>query len=119
MEVFGKERGFMMTVGASAEIAKLCPDHRLEKWTEMLRASDDVTSIENRAALIVALNKGYETNRAYSEEGYRPDPLTVEAVLALPNKTFLQLLNEALAATVPQREIESEPVKKNTGAGGV
>lgn len=117
MKIYGKERGFLMTVGASAAIAKLCPDHKLEKWTEMLRESDDVVSIENRAKLIAALNEGYEQNRAFSEPDYRPDPLTVEAILALPNREFLALLTEALNATIPKNEIESEPLKKNTGAG--
>lgn len=116
MEIFGKERGFLMTVGASAEIAKLCPDGRLENWGKMISGANDVTTIENRAALIVALNAGYEQNKAFTEPGYKPEPLTKEAVLALPNKEFLGLLADALKATQPQREIESEPLKKNADA---
>lgn len=115
MNVYGKERGFLMTVGASAEIAKLCPDGRLENWGKMISGADDVTTIENRAALICALNKGYEQNRAFSEAGYKPEPITKAEVLALPNREFLALLSEALKATQPSREIESEPLKKNTG----
>lgn len=114
MVVYGKERGFLMTVGASAEIAKRCPDHRLENWAAMLRDGDDAATIEHRAALICILNKGYETNKAYNEPGYTADPLTAEAVLALPSDVFLALLNDALKATQPKREIETEPLKKNT-----
>lgn len=114
MIVYGKERGFLMTVGASAEIAKRCPDHRLENWAAMLRDGDDAATIEHRAALICILNKGYELNRQYNEPGYTAEPLTAEAVLALPSNVFLALLEDALKATQPQREIETEPVKKNT-----
>ena len=116
MVVYGKERGFLMTVGASAEIAKRCPDRRLENWAAMLRDGDDAATIEHRAALICILNKGYELNRQYTEPGYTAEPLTAEAVLSLPSATFLALLEEALKATVPKREIETEPLKKNTKA---
>lgn len=113
MNVFGKDRGFLMTVGASAEIAKLCPDNRLENWGQLLTGADDVTTIENRARLIVALNAGFESNKAFTEPGYKAEPLTVAQVLALPSREFLALLSEALEATKPKREIESEPLKKN------
>ena len=113
MVVFGKERGFLMTVGASAAIAKMCPDGRLENWTKMLASGDDASTIENRAKLICVLNDGYEQNRHFSDSSYKAEPLTVEAVLALPSKTFIGLLGEALKATNPDREIESKPLKKN------
>ena len=114
MVVYGKERGFLMTVGASAEIAKRCPDHRLENWATMLKNGDDAESIENRAALICILNEGYEQNRAFTDPEYTAEPLSLKAVMALPSDTFLQLLGEAMKATQPKREIESKPVKKNT-----
>lgn len=114
MIVYGKERGFLMTVGASAEIAKRCPDHRLENWAAMLRDGDDAATIEHRAALICILNKGYELNKQFNEPGYTAEPLTAEAVLALPSEVFLSLLEDALKATQPKREIETEPLKKNT-----
>lgn len=116
MIVYGKKRGFLMTVGASAEIAKRCPDHKIENWAKMISAGDDVSTIENRAALICILNEGYEQNQHYRDPSYEVDPLTIGAVLALPSKEFLELLGEALEATQPQREIESKPIKKNTAS---
>ena len=115
MEIFGKERGFLMTVGASAEMAKRCPDHRLENWAAMLRDGDDAATIEHRAALICILNKGFEENKHFSNPEYTADPLTIPQVLSLPADQFLPLLNEALEATNPKREIESTPLKKNEG----
>lgn len=115
MEIFGKERGFLMTVGASAEMAKRCPDHRLENWAAMLRDGDDAATIEHRAALICILNKGFEDNKHFSDPEYTADPLTIPQVLSLPADQFLPLLNEALEATNPKREIESTPLKKNEG----
>ena len=114
MFLFGRERGFLMTVGASAELAKRCPGKRLENWAEMLKNGDDVETIENRAALICILNKGYEDNKHYSDPDYEMEPLTMGQVLSLTNSEFLKLLSEALEATQPKREIESVPLKKNT-----
>lgn len=118
MNVYGRERGFLMTVGASAELAERCPDRRLDNWAKMLKDGDDVSTIENRAALICILNKGYELNKSFQEEDYEANPLKMEQVLALPGDVFLSLLSEALQATQPKREIESEPLKKNTEAKG-
>lgn len=116
MEVYGKERGFLMTVGASAEIAKLCPGKRLENLREIFgEEADDASSIENTAAIVAALNKGYELNRKCSEPGYIADPLTVDQLLTLDMTTFRELTSEAVAAMTPRRTIESEPVKKNIG----
>lgn len=113
MVVYGKERGFLMTVGASAAIAKRCPDGKLDNWSKMLAGGDDASTIENRAALICILNEGFEQNKHFSDPTYKAEPLTIEAVLALPSRTFIGLLGEALRATNPEREIESKPVKKN------
>lgn len=118
MQVYGKERKFLLTVGASAEVAKVCPGQKLANLAKLFgTAADDVVSIEGTAALIVALNKGYEMARSFREPGYRPDPLTVEQVLTLDMATFRALAAEAGKALAPARTIETEPVKKKDDAG--
>lgn len=118
MLVYGKERKFLLTVGASAEVAKACPGQKLANLAQLFgQASNDVESIEGTAALIVALNKGHEMARSFREPGYKPDPLTVDQVLTLDMATFRALAAEAGKALQPERTIETEPVKKKEDAG--
>lgn len=114
MEVYGKERGFLMTVGASAEIAKLCPEKKLENLRAVFGTEvDDVSSLENTAAVVAALSRGYEQNKHFLDPAYKADPLTVEMLLSLDMTTFRAITSEAVKAMTPRREIESEPIKKN------
>lgn len=118
MQIYGKERKFLLTVGASAEVAKACPGQKLANLSKLFgTGADDVVSIEGTAALIVALNKGYEMARSFREPGYHPDPLTVDQVLTLDMTTFRELAAEAGKAMAPERTIETEPVKKKDENG--
>ena len=117
MEIYGKNREFLMTVGASAEVAKACPGQKLANLGQLFKASsDDVSSIEGTAKLIVALNRGYEMARSFREPGYQPDPLTMEQVMSLDMATFRELAAEAGKAMRQDRSIESEPLKKKDAA---
>lgn len=119
MIVYGKERGFLMTVGASAEIAKLCPGQKLENLSAVFSAdAGDADSLETTAKLICALNRGYETNQRFTDPSHKADPLTVDEVLSLQVEDFKKLQAEAVAAMLPKREIQTESVKKNMGEPG-
>lgn len=119
MIVYGKERGFLMTVGASAEIAKLCPGQKLENLSAVFSAdAGDADSLETTAKLICALNRGYETNQRFTDPGHKAEPLTVDEVLSLQVEDFKKLQAEAVAAMLPKREIQTESVKKNMGEPG-
>lgn len=96
MVVFGKERHFLLTVGAAAEISALCPDGDLGRIGEILGANYD-TSILSIAKVIVALNKGYEQRQKF-ETGEAGEPLTVEMVLALDMQDLAVLQRDALRA---------------------
>lgn len=119
MIVYGKERGFLMTVGASAEIAKLCPGQKLENLSAVFSAdAGDADSLETTAKLICALNRGYETNQRFTDPSHKAEPLTVDEVLSLEVEDFKKLQAEAVAAMLPKREIQTESVKKNMGEPG-
>lgn len=96
MVVFGKERRFLLTVGASAEIAELCPDGDLSRLSEVLSAPY-VQSMQSIARIIVALNKGYEQRQKFNGEEYN-DPLTVDMVMSLDTDEVRELQREALSA---------------------
>lgn len=119
MTVYGKERGFLMTVGASAEIAKLCPGQKLENLSAVFSAdAGDADSLETTAKLICALNRGYETNQRFTDPSHKAEPLTIDEVLSLQVEDFKKLQAEAVAAMLPKREIQTESVKKNMGEPG-
>ena len=120
MTVHGKERGFLLTVGASAEIAELCPGGELDRIGEVLEGPYAKT-LRMVAKIIAAMSRGYENNRKYEEPGYVPDPLTVDEILALPTPELKALEDEALAkfAQDTKPAVEVEPGKKTDGTKAV
>ena len=76
MIIFGKERGFSFTVGASVEIAEMCPDGDLTKIEKFLSGKYGRVT-RNGAKLIIELIKAYEMQRSFEDETYKPEPLTM------------------------------------------
>lgn len=117
MLIHGKERKFMLTVGASQDVAKLCPDNDLKRMGELMQG-DYVSITDNIMQLIVTLNSAYEAAQAYETPGYTPAPLTLEQLRTLTPAQLKALEKEALAAFVadstPTVEIEPDKdAKKN------
>lgn len=113
MRIFDDEYGFMLTVGASAEIADLCPNGDLNRMGELLdgRFSDTVNFT---ASLVVAMAKGFDDARRFSGEEVTHKPLTKEMMLALPSNVFRDAQAAALAAFRGDTEtsVEVAPSKK-------
>ena len=82
MKIHGREVGFMLKVGASAEIAKLCPNNDISRLGELF-GDDYVASIDIVSKIVVALNKGFEMAKSFEEQGYQPKPLTHEELMTL------------------------------------
>lgn len=116
MNIYGKEYGFMLTVGASADIADLCPEGDIERLGEALEGAFSKT-LDVTVGMMVAMSKGYEMNKAYEEPGYIPDPLTKDILKSLPQKVFAEVEAEAVKAfsTSKERtvEVEEPKAKKN------
>lgn len=121
MLLHGKERKFMLTVGASQEVAALCPDNDLKRIGDVMQG-DYVTVTDNIMKLIVTLNKAYEEAQAYESPGYTPAPLTLEQLRTVTPAQLKVLEAEALAAfaadTTPTVEVEPDKdAKKNLTTG--
>lgn len=114
MKVFGHEYGFLLTVGAAADIGNLCPNGDIEKLGDALNGSFSRT-IDTTIGIMVAMSKGYEYNRAFENPDYTPNPLTAEIIKALPQTAFSELEGEALKAFTAsnERTVEVEAAKKN------
>lgn len=116
MKIGNREYGFRLTVGASIQIAKLCPNGDLTRIGEAI-GSGYGTQAEIMAKLVVALNNGYAAWEAF--EGREAERLTLEDVLALPPNIFAELSAEAMHAFTNDvdGDIEVDQSKK-AGAEG-
>lgn len=116
MKIKEKEYGFRLTVGASIQIAKLCPNGDLSRIGEAV-GSGYGTQAEVTARIIVALNNGYAAAEAF--EGRKAERLTLEDVLALSPKIFGELSTEAMRAFLNDVDGEIEvDTSKKAGAEG-
>lgn len=117
MIINGKERGFLLTIGASAEISDLCPQGDLSRLGEVFTQSY-AKQIRVTAKLIAAMSRGYENQRHYEDPSYEADPLTVDEILTLETNTFQELTHEVMqkfgADQKPTVEVED---KKKESSG--
>lgn len=112
MVIYGKERGFLMTVGASAEISALCPDGDLSRLAEVFEQPYG-KQMHAVAQIIVALNKGYNNAQRFNGGEYC-EPLTADMVLSLDTETYMALTAEAMKAfnASIKTSVETAPTKK-------
>lgn len=115
MKIGNKEYGFRLTVGASVQIAKLCPDGDLTRIGDAI-GKDYGHQAESIARIIVALNNGYAASEEF--EGRTADRLTYDAVMSLSPASFSELSAEAFRCfgVDVKGEVEIEPTKKAEAA---
>lgn len=116
MIVHGREIKFLRTVWAVNEIAKVCPQNNIGKFSQTLKSESTITVNENWAAFIVALNAGYEMAQKYEDKDYVPNPLTADELYTLSEEDFSTLIAEATQAwfgDVQTVEVEPAKGKKN------
>ena len=111
MNIGNKTYGFRLTVGASVQIAKLCPDGDLGRIAESVGGGYGQQA-ETLAKIIAALSNGYAASEAF--QGRDANRLSVEDVLSLDPKTFEAVTKEAFAAfgIDVKGEVEVAPTKK-------
>lgn len=119
MVIFGEEYGFMLTVGASAAIADLCPDGDLNRMGDVLQGKFSDT-IFFTAHFIEAMAKGFDDAKRYAGEEITHKPLTAEMVMALPSDVFKEVQSAALASfrgdTKTTVEVAPSKKKENSEA---
>lgn len=117
MEINGREIGFLRTVKATSDLAKLCPEGDIERLGELF-SGELSTTLETGAKIIHFLNEGYEMNKHFMDRSYQPNILSVDEILYLDDKTFTELMQSAMQGMSNGAEttIElEEPKKKETG----
>lgn len=113
MKIFGEDYGFMLTIGASAEIAKLCPDGDISRMSEVI-GGNYADAVNFSARFIVAMANGYDDKKRFDGEEVTHRPLTVEMIMALPGNLFAEIQTVALAAFGEdvKPSVETKPSKK-------
>lgn len=97
MIVHGKDIRFALTVGTSAEIAKLCPGGDLNRIGELF-GDNYAKTLDVAARFCVALNRGYIALMRFQEPDLKCDVLDLDEIGAMEPADFQQLQKEALEA---------------------
>ena len=114
MLIHGREVHFLLTVGATRAVAKMCPDGDISNIGLIFEGKNTDKMIDIIAELAAAMSNGYEEQKKYLEQGYVPNPITKDEVLTLtiPELEGLQKeLMEEIGAGM-KTEIEAEPEKQ-------
>lgn len=116
MHINGKEYGFKLTVGASIQIAKLCPNGDLSRIAEAV-GGEYGQQADTMAKFIEALSNGYAAAEEFA--GRKANRISYESVLSLSPNLFSEICNEAFKAfgADAKGEIEVEASKKAVEEG--
>lgn len=114
MIIHGKEYHFLLTVGTTRAIAKLCPENNIANIGLIFEGKDTDKMIDTIAELSAAMSEGYEARQKFLVSGYEPHPITKEEVLTLTIQELEELQNEVMQeiGAGMKTEIETEPDKK-------
>ena len=117
MKIFGHEYGFALTVGASTEIADICPDGDLSRIGEVLSGDSFSKTAKAGASIVCAMARAYDSVKRFEGEDVNHPPLTVEMLFALPQIEYMAALSEAMSAfnkdIKPTVEVEPSKKKEN------
>lgn len=115
MKILGKEYGLLLTVGATEEIAALCPEGDLTRIREALQRGKSTEITEFFASMAAAMSRGYEARKAFMEPGYEPRPLTPEILRLLTPEEMAAMQAETLEAFTAGKKtsVEAAEAKKN------
>lgn len=114
MKIYNKEVGFALTVGASIEISKLCPDNDITRIDEVL-GSDYVKNLETTVKMILIMNKAFVSVEKL--EGREADQITEEEVFSLTPKMINEVTKAMMEAFRSDSKGEVEVESKNGEKG--
>lgn len=114
IEVFGKPYELMMTVGASEEIAKLCPDGKLENIYKVFDGKSDAEALDFSVRFICILSNAADENAEFAGNPVDHPKLTDKMLKAMPADQFALMQGIAMGAIKESSEtsVEVEPSKK-------
>lgn len=113
MLIHGREYHFLLTVGTTKTISRLCPDNNIANVSMIFEGKSTDKMIDTIAELSAAMSEGYEAQQKYLIEGYEPHPISKEEILTLTIQELEELQKEVMneIGAGMQTEIEAEPEK--------
>lgn len=113
MKIHGKEYHFLLTVGTTKALAKLCPENNIANIGLVFEGKDTEKMIDTIADLAAIMSKGYEDRQKFVVKDYEPQPISREEVLTLTIQELEDLQNEIMKeiGAGMKTEIETEPEK--------
>ena len=114
MTIYNKEVGFALTVGASIEISKLCPDNDITR-IDVVLGSDYVKNLETTVEMILIMNRAYVA--VEKMEGREADEITREEILTLTPKKINEVTKAMMDAFRSDSKGEVEVESKNGEKG--
>lgn len=100
MEIYGKEYGFKLTVGAACEIAERCPGGELKNvdFKQLLKGGGSHSeTIRQRTELILSLSRGWAEAQKF-ETGEDGPVLSAELLGSLAPAAFGEAFSAAVEA---------------------
>lgn len=94
MKVYGREVGLRFTCGASAKIARLCPNNDISKLDKLLEGKDMATIIEVTAKIAHYLSEGYEQSEHFKNPDHVPNPISVDEFMSFGMDEIMELTKE-------------------------
>lgn len=111
MKVQGREIKFLRTVNTNFDIAKICPDQKLEK-IDLLFSDDSVESLKNMIKFVQLMNQGYEEAKHFEDPSHEINIISEEEMMFMPDAIFSELFQEAVNAFLGIKQtVEVEPSK--------
>ena len=114
MIIHGKNIGFCLTIGASIELTRICPDKDITKIADLF-GDNYLNSMENVVKFISIMSKGFHDNEAM--EGRKADYLTEQDILSMKAEDLTELMSDAMDAFKSDNRTEVEVESKNAEKG--
>jgi len=114
MLIHGREVHFLLTVGATRAVARMCPEGDISNIGLIFEGKSTDKMIDVIAELAAAMSSGYEDQKKYLEQGYVPNPISKDEVLTLTIQELEDLQKELMGelGAGMMTEIEAEPEKQ-------
>jgi len=113
MLINGREIHFLLTVGTTRKVARLCPDGDISNIGLIFEGQSTDKIIDVIAELAVAMSEGYETKQKFSDPNYVGRPLDKEEVMCM-TISELEGLQKELMGEIGEgmkTEVKAEPEK--------
>ena len=98
MNIFGKEYGFQLTIGASDAIGKVCRDGDIANMGELLSGGTYSETVSALCVMAIAMNDGYRLNRKIFYDINNDPVLTRDHIMALNPADIDHLIREVTEA---------------------